>query len=141
MIIIYARCCKITIPQAYFGFSYPQTTVNFIDFSRIVASSRCIGRSANECSDRKNSEIYSLVYNDHFIDGHIIPRACHSLCDEFRTRRRCFTTQYHVPRIISTNRNLCMRAELHHNEDAILFCIIYSLIQSQIGIFVVRGAW
>lgn len=118
MIIIYAHCCKITIPQSYFGFSYLQATVNFIDFSRIVASSRCIGRSANERSDRKNSKIYSLVYNDHFIDGRIIPRALVTPCVmSSRVTMLRLHNSNRTSYIISTNKNLCMRAELYHNED------------------------
>lgn len=94
--VIYTRCCKITMPQPALFWINLQAIASFIDLSRIVASARRAGRSANECSDRKNSEIYSLVYNDYFIDRRIIPRAPVTPC-AVCTRRRCgFTTQPYI---------------------------------------------
>ena len=55
--------------QPYFKFSNLRAIASFIDLSRIVTSTRRAGRSANECSDRKNSEIYSLMYNDILLTG------------------------------------------------------------------------
>jgi len=66
--------------QPYFEFSNLRAIASFIDLSRIDTSTRRAGRSANECSDRKNSEIYSLIYNDHFTDGRIIPRTSDTSC-------------------------------------------------------------
>lgn len=86
--------------QPYFEFSNLQAIASFIDFSRIVASTRHAGRSANECSDRKNSQIYSLVYNNHFTDGRIIPRTPVTPYAVYTGRFCGFTTQYHTHRIL-----------------------------------------
>lgn len=123
--VIYTRCCKITIPQPALFWINLQAIASFIDLSRIVASARRAGRSANECSDRKNSEIYSLVYNDYFIDRRIIPRAPVTPC-AVCTRRHLQLNR--TSRIISINKNLCTCIELCCNKGAILLSyIIYAL--------------
>lgn len=115
--------------RPYFGFSNLQAIASFIDLSRIVASARRAGRSANECSDRKNSEIYSLVYNDHFIDGRIIQHTCHSVCClRTTTTVRFYNSTVSISRIISINKNLCTCIELCYNKGAILLSCIYVLL-------------